>query len=66
MQRDDDIPTPEQVNEHWDEVQKVRLNEIATWNGFKCFSRKLRRDAHNIIGTRWVTKLKWVQKDGDG
>ena len=64
VQRDDDILTPEQVNEHWDEVQKARLKEFITWNDLKCFSRKLRRDAQNIIDTRWVIKFKWVQKDG--
>ena len=64
VQRDDDLLTPTQVSEHWNEVQKARLKELATWNDLKCFSRKLRRDAHNIIDTRWVIKFKWVQKDG--
>ena len=64
VQRDDDLSTPDQVNEHWGEVQKARFEELATWNDLKCFSRKLRRDAHNIIDTRWVIKFKWVQKDG--
>ena len=45
VQRDDDLLTPGQVNEHWDEVQKARLNELTTWSDLKCFSRKLRRDA---------------------
>ena len=56
--------TPEQVKEHWDEVQKARLKELSTWNDLKCFSRKFRRDAQNMIDTRWVIKFKWVQKDG--
>ena len=65
VQRDDDLLTPEQVNEHWDEVQKSRLKELGIWNDHKCFSRKLRRDARNIIDTRWVIKFKWIhQKDG--
>ena len=45
-------------------MQKSRLKELVTWNDLTCFSRKLRQDAHNIIDTRWVIKLKWVQKDG--
>ena len=64
VQRDDDLLTPDQVKEHWDEVQKARFKELGIWNDHKCFSRKLRRDAHNIIDTRWVIKFKWVQKDG--
>ena len=64
VQRDDDILTAEQVKEHCDEVQKARLKELHIWNDHKCFSRKLRRDAQNIIDTRWVIKFKWVQKDG--
>ena len=64
VQRDDDFLTPDQVKEHWGDVQKARLKELTTWNDLKCFSRKLRRDARNIIDTRWVIKFKWVQKDG--
>ena len=64
VQRDDDLLTPDQVKEHWNDVQKARLKELGIWNDHKCFSRKLRRDAHNIIDTRWVIKFKWVQKDG--
>ena len=65
VHRDDDLLTPEQVNEHWDEVQKARLKELTSWNDLKCFSRKLRRDAYNIIDTRWVIKFKWVHNDGE-
>ena len=54
VQRDDDLLTPGQVHEHWNEVQKARLNEFTTWNDLKCFSRKLRRDSYNIIDTRWA------------
>ena len=64
VQRDDGILTADQVKEHWDEVQKARLKELHIWNDHKCFSRKLRREAQNIIDTRWVIKFKWVQKDG--
>ena len=51
MQRDDGLLTADQVKEHWDEVQKARLKELHIWNDHKCFSRKLRRDAQNIIDT---------------
>ena len=43
---------------------EARLKELATWNDLKCFSRNLRRGAHNIMDTTWVIKCKWVQKDG--
>ena len=35
------------------------LKELQTWNKLQCFSRRLRRDARNIIDTRWVLKWKW-------
>ena len=52
VKRDDDVLTPDQVQEHWDEVVKARIKELHVWNDLKCFSRKLRRDAQNIIDSR--------------
>ena len=64
VQRDDDLLTPQQLQENWKEVQAARLKELKTWQELICFSRKLRRDARNIIDTRWVIKFKWVQQNG--
>ena len=59
VQRDDDILTPAQLKEHWPEVKKAMLNELQTWAKLKCFSRRPRSSARNIIDVRWVVKFKW-------
>ena len=57
--RDDDILTKQQISEHWPEVEKPMPKELMTWAKLKCFSRKPRSEARNIIDTRWVIKWKW-------
>merc|ERR1712012_830905 len=42
-------------------VCQAMLKELQTWQKLNCFSRKLRKDARNIIDTRWVIKWKWDQ-----
>jgi len=59
VQRDDDILTPAQLKEFWPEVKKAMLKELQTWAQLKCFSRKKRSSARNIIDVRWVIKFKW-------
>ena len=56
VQRDGDVMTHEQVNEQWPEVEQAMLKELQTWATLKCCSRKLRKDARNIIDVRWVLK----------
>ena len=58
-QRDDDLLTPAEVKERWPEVEKAMLQELQTWAKLKCFSRKPRHSARNIIDVRWVLKNKW-------
>ena len=40
---------------------KAMSKELQTWAKLKCFSRKPRKDARNIVDTRWVLKWKWEQ-----
>ena len=61
ISRDDDLLTSEEVKKHWPEVCQAMLKELQTWQKLKCFSRKQRKDARNIIDTRWVLKWKWEQ-----
>ena len=56
VRRDDDLLTPSQIKENWTEVRKAMLSELQTWGKLKCFSRKPRKDARNIIDVRWVIK----------
>ena len=61
ISRDDELLTPEETRKHWPEVCQAMLKELQTWQKLNCFSRKLRKDARNIIDTRWVLKWKWEQ-----
>ena len=59
VKRDDDVLTPAELQEHRQEVRQAMLKELQTWNKLKCFSRRPRRGARNIIDVRWVHKFKW-------
>ena len=45
VKRDDDLLTPQEVQQHWKEVQEAMLKELQTWNKLNCFSRKPRAQA---------------------
>ena len=64
-QRDDDLLTPTEVKEQWPAVEAAMLKELLTWAKLKCFSRKARRLARNIIDARWVLKWKVEQPAGE-
>ena len=59
IQRDDDVLTAEELRVHSKEVAAAMLKELQTWAKLKCFSRKSRVTAKNIIDCRWVFKWKW-------
>ena len=65
VQRDDDILTPDQLKSHWAEVRKAMLKELQTWCKLKCFSRRPRKGARNVIDVRWVIKFKWEVPTSD-
>ena len=58
---DDDLLTPAEVKEHYPQVLKAMSKELQTWAKLKCFSRKSKSQARNIMDTRWVLKWKWDQ-----
>ena len=41
------------------------IHELITWAKYKCFSRKKRREAKNIIDCRWVLKWTWDRPTSD-
>ena len=41
------------------------LKELQTWARLKCFSRKPRSSARNVIDVRWVIKFKWEVPTSD-
>ena len=57
--KEDDLLSPSDVKDQFPEVQKAMLKEFNTWADLKCFSRRPRRDARNIIDVRWVHTRKW-------
>ena len=57
-QRDDDILTADELRVHAKEVAAAMLKELLTWAKLKCFSRRKKREANNIIDCRWVIKWK--------
>ena len=65
IERDTDLLTNEELVKCRPEIESAILKELETWTKFKCFSRKARRLAKNVIDTRWVLKWKWI-KDSEG
>ena len=63
VKRDDDVLTPDEIKKEWPRVQEAMLKELKTWAKLKCFSRKSRREARNIIDVRWVLKYKWEKEN---
>jgi len=64
IERDDDLLTPAEVKEHHEEIQLAMLKELKTWAQYKCFSRRARTGARNVIDCRWVLKWKWETEIG--
>ena len=58
VQRDDDVLTPARVTEHGKDIEQGMMKELQTWANLHCFSRKKRKEARNVIDTRWVHKFK--------
>jgi len=65
VRREDDILTPQQLQQHWPAVMAAMQKELQDWVNLKNFSRKPRAGARNIVDTRWVHKFKWEQQPVD-
>ena len=64
IERDTDLLTPAETLEHREEVASAMLQELKTWQKYKCFSRRARSGAQNVIDCRWVLKWKYVEVNG--
>ena len=60
IDRADGLLTPEEVRENGAAVTQAILNELKTWQAFKCFRRRLKAEAPCIIDAKWVCKWKYV------
>ena len=62
IDRNDDLLTEQEIKNHSSEVLQAMLDELNTWNGFRCFKRINKEETKCIIDTKWV--LKWKLKGG--
>ena len=60
IERDTDLLTKEEIIKHKDQVNAAILAEIKTWIKYKCFERRQRSTARNIVDCKWV--IKWKQE----
>ena len=61
IERSDDLLTQDEVRLHASEVTQAIIDELKTWQGFKCFKRRPRAEAPCVIDVRWVFKWKFVK-----
>ena len=62
IERSDDLLTQEEIRLHASEVTQAIIDELKTWQGFKCFKRRPRAEAPCVIDVRWVFKWKFVKE----
>lgn len=62
IERNDDLLTPQEVEENHALVTQAIIDELKTWQSFDCFTQQKRREATNLIDTKWV--YKWKVKGG--
>ena len=58
IERETDLLTPQEILKHKDQVNAAILAELQTWCTYKCFERRSRRTARNIVDCKWVIKWK--------
>ena len=61
IERTDDVLTPDEIRLHAAEVTQAIMDELKTWQGFRCFERRPRAEAPCVIDVRWVHKWKVVK-----
>ena len=59
--RDDDLLTPEDISGRWQMCCDAMMKELHTWVKHQNIPRKPRREAGNVIDTRWVMQCKYEQ-----
>ena len=62
IDRSDDLLTKEEEVTHAPELVQAILDELKVWQGYQCFERQPRHQAHNAIDVKWV--YKWKIKGG--
>ena len=60
IEREMNVLTAEEIRAHKAEVNTAYLDEIKRWLSMDMFERSKRRDATNLVDSRWVIKFKLV------
>ena len=61
VDRDTDLLTADEYRENRKAVAASVLEELKIWITRKCFTRRWRKGAYNILDVKWVGKWKWVK-----
>ena len=64
IQRETDLLTPQELRQHEDLVDAAILEELTTWHGHGCFVRQWKKDAYNVMDSRFVAKWKILNEHG--
>jgi hypothetical protein len=65
VERDSEVLTKEEFQANKAQVAHALREELLTWTHHKCFTRRPRRGARNILDVRWVGRWKWVKSPKD-
>ena len=63
IERSDDLLTDQEMRENAQAVFQAMLDELLTWNSFRCFKRIPKGETKCVIDCKWV--LKWKVKNGE-
>ena len=66
VETDQDLLTNEEYGKHAKEVVTSIKDELKTWIDHKCFRRRARQGAWNVLDVRWVGKWKKSRDAGSG
>eukprot|EP00439_Symbiodinium_sp_Y106_P049299 s2398_g6.t1 len=63
IQRDSDLLTSSEMQQHRTAVSAAILEELKIWERYKCFRRVSRKSAHNVMDSKFVAKWKVIKDD---
>ena len=61
IDRSDDLLTQEELVQHAEAVTQATIDELKTWQGFRCFERRRRSVSPCVIDAKWVYKFKIIK-----
>ena len=66
IRRESDLLTPQELVQHKELVSSAILEELTIWSKHGCFRRQWRRDAGNVMDSRFVAKWKVLKAKTGG